>query len=227
MHGKLYGIGVGPGDPELMTLKAMRIMKEADVIVVPGKTKEESVAYGIAKGALPELADKKVVAIHMPMTKDPELRHKSHHNAADVVMAYMNEGKDVAFLTLGDPTIYSTYMYVHEIVMAKGYKTEIISGIPSFCAAAAKLNQGLVQKDEALYVIPSSYGIEEGLNVPGTKVLMKAGKTIDKVVEAVKTSGRQASMVVNCGMADEKVYRHLDEIEGGAGYYTLMIVKEK
>ena len=226
MFGKLYGVGVGPGDPELLTIKAVKIINEADVIAVPGEQKESSVAYKIAKHAVSEIDRKEIISIYMPMTKDAKLLEESHNKGADLIISYLKEGKNVAFLTLGDPTIYSTYIYLHKLICEKGYETEIISGIPSFCAVAAKLNKGLVEKKEQLHVIPSSYDIKDAMKLPGTKVLMKAGKKLNMVLEHLKELDCNGSMVENCGMDNERVYENLDEIKDGAGYYSLIIVKE-
>ena len=138
----------------------------------------------------------------------------------------MQKGKNVVFLTLGDPTVYSTYLYVHKRIAQRGYRTELTSGITSFCAVAAKLNIGLVEKAEELHVIPASYQIEDALKLPGTKVLMKAGRKIGQVKELLKKAGMQAMMIENCGMENEKIYQTVDEIPENAGYYSLIIVKE-
>jgi precorrin-2/cobalt-factor-2 C20-methyltransferase len=226
MFGKLYGVGVGPGDPELLTIKAVRMIKEADVLAVPGEQKESSVAYQIAKQAVKEIDAKEIISIDMPMTKDEMRLKESHQKGADIIINYLKQGKTVAFLALGDPTIYSTYLYLHQRISKSGYETEIISGIPSFCAVAAKLNQGLVEKNEQLHVIPSSYDSKDAMALSGTKVLMKAGKKMNSVIAYLKARECQASMVENCGMENEKVYRSLDEIKEDAGYYSLIIVKE-
>lgn len=227
MTGKLYGIGVGPGDPELLTLKAVRLIKECEVIAVPGKNKEETVAYRIVKQAVPEIAEKECLEVDMPMTKDKEKLEKSHEAAFQKVAQVLDSGKRVAFLTLGDPCVYSTYIYVHQRIGQAGYATEIVSGIPSFCAVSATLNQGLVEKSQMLHVIPSSYGIEEGMKLPGTRVLMKAGKKMGQVREQLKKMKVQVSMVENCGMENEKIYHSAEEIPEEAGYYSLIIVKEE
>ena len=226
MTGKLYGIGVGPGDPELLTLKAVRIIKECDVIAVPGKEKDETVAYKIVRQAIPEIVEKKCLEIDMPMTKNKEKLAQSHTIAFEKISKVLDSGSNVAFLTLGDPCIYSTYIYVHQKVEQAGYETEIVSGIPSFCAVSARLNQGLVERSEMLHVIPSSYGIEEGMKLSGTRVLMKAGKKMGQVKEQVKKMNAQVDMIENCGMADEKIYHNVEEIPDEAGYYSLIIVKE-
>lgn len=229
MQGKLFGLGVGPGDPELLTVKALRIIKESDVIVVPGADVTESVAYKIVKGVYPALDEKCLMPVAMPMTKDPTKLDENHNKAADMVAHCLREGKQVAFLTLGDPCIYSTYLYVHKRIVEQGFEAEIVSGITSFCAAAARLNIGLVEMAEPLHVIPATYKSEEMdelLKLPGTKVLMKTGKKMKKVRESIIESGQNAFMVENCGMESEKVYRSAEDIPEEAGYYSLIIVKE-
>ena len=226
MTGKLYGVGVGPGDPELLTLKALRLIKEVPVIAVPGTVPENTVAYKIVVQAYPELAKKELLPIDMPMTKDHEKLRESHEKGAKAVAAVLDQGKDVVFLTLGDTTVYSTYLYVHHRVEEMGYDTEIVSGITSFCAVAARLNIGLVEKHEELHVIPASYQIEEALQLPGTKVLMKAGKKMAEVKATIKRLGASAVMIENCGMPNEKIYRSVEEIPEDAGYYSLIIIKD-
>ncbi len=225
MQGILYGVGVGPGDPELLTLKAVRIIKECDIIAIPTADKETCTAYNIVKQALPDIDGKEVLSIVMPMTKDKEKLEESHRNGAEIIEEYLQKGLKVAFLTLGDPTVYSTYIYVHKLIIKDGYTTEIINGIPSFCAVAARLKEGLVENSEQLHIIPSSYSIQNALNLPGTKVLMKAGKKLGEVKEQLRASGVSAAMVENCGMEEEKVYGTLEDIPEEAGYYSLIIVK--
>ena len=226
MKGKLYGVGVGPGDPELLTLKALRLIKEADIIALPGESPRDTVAYKIVLGAYPELENKNLLAVPMPMTKDPAILEKSHQEGTDAVASCLDEGKNVVFLTLGDPTVYSTYIYIHKRIAARGYETEIISGITSFCAVAAKLNMSLVEKAEPLHVIPASYQIEESITLPGTKVLMKAGSKMKDVKEQMKKANAKGMMIENCGMPDERIYERIEDIPDTAGYYSLIIVKE-
>ena len=229
MQGKLYVVGVGPGDPELLTLKALRLIKENEVIAVPGKEIQASVAYQIVKGAYEELDEKTLIPVAMPMTKDPQVLKANHDKAADQVESYLKEGKNVVFLTLGDTTVYSTYLYVHKRILERGYEAEIVSGITSFCAVAARLNMGLVEADQPLHVIPATYKaqeMDEILKLPGTKVLMKTGKKMKQVKESIEKSGQKAVMIENCGMPSEKIYRSAEEIPEDSGYYSLIIVKE-
>ncbi len=229
MQGKLYGVGVGPGDPEFLTLKALRLIKENEIIAVPGKDIRASVAYQIVKGAYEDLDKKTLIPVAMPMTKDPQVLKANHDKAADQVEDYLREGKNVVFLTLGDTTVYSTYLYVHKRILERGYEAEIVSGITSFCAVAARLNMGLVEADQPLHVIPATYKaqeMDEILKLPGTKVLMKTGKKMKQVKESIEKSGQKAVMIENCGMPSEKIYRSAEEIPEDSGYYSLIIVKE-
>lgn len=227
MSGTLYGIGVGPGDPELMTLKAVRKIGESRVIAVPGRNPEESTAYQIAVKVCPEIQEKELIGIHMPMTKNEERLRESHESGAFFLTEYLQKGIDVAFLTLGDPTVYSTYLYLHKIVRKRGFAAEIISGIPSFCAAAARMETGLAEKDQALHIIPAAYEVEEWLELSGTKVFMKAGKQLAQVKKKLSEKNLDGRMIENCGMRDEKLYGSINEIPQEAGYYSLIIVKEQ
>ena len=118
------------------------------MIALPGQVPEDTVAFKIVEGAYPELGKKELLAVPFPMSKDPEVLKSYHDAGADKVKAVLDQGKDVVFLTLGDPTVYSTYLYIHHRLVAQGYETEIVCGITSFCAVSARLNTGLVEKAE-------------------------------------------------------------------------------
>ena len=138
MSGILYAVGVGPGDPELLTLKAVKILEKAEVIACPSKNNKPGVAYAIAAQACPFLTSKEILSLNFPMNK--ENLSDAHKSAAETIIAELATEKDVAFLTLGDPCLYSTFSYISEMVKKAGYETQVINGIPSFCAAAARLN---------------------------------------------------------------------------------------
>ena len=237
MRGRLYGVGVGPGDPELMTLKAARLIREHEVIAVPGETAERSAAYRIAAGAVPEIAEKELAAVPMPMTRSRRELAEAHRRAAAVLESYLEAGRDVVYLTIGDPTVYCTFSYVQKILEEDGFQTELVSGVPSFCAAAARLNRPLTEGDEALHILPGSAdltpgGGEEGIGerlerLDGTCVIMKSGKSVGAVRDAVLASGRTACMVENCGLETERIFRSAEEIPDDAGYFSLIIAKEK
>lgn len=227
MRGRLYGVGVGPGDPELMTLKAVRMIREADVVAVPGEHAKDTVAYQIAVQAVPELETKELLAIYMPMTHDRAKMQENHQKGAKLLEKMLDAGKKVVFLTLGDPTIYSTFSYLQRIVEADGYETGCVSGIPSFCATAARINEPLVEWNEALHIVPAVHRAETEIIGSGNYVFMKSGRKIGKVKELLAQTGKQVFMVENCGMENEHVYRKIEELPEEAGYYSLIIAKEQ
>ena len=226
MKGTLYGVGVGPGDPELMTLKAVRMIRENEIIAVPGADVKETVAYKIAVQAVPELAEKELLPIYMPMTHDAKELKENHAKGAQTLEVCLDQGKNVVFLTLGDPCVYSTFSYLQHLVEADGYHTELVSGITSFCAAAARLNISLSEWNEQLHIVPAVHRLDSELTEAGNYILMKSGKKMNQVKEILAKSGRDVLMVENCGMPEEHVYHGVDEIPDDAGYYSLIIAKE-
>ena len=223
-HGKLWGVGVGPGDPELMTVKAVRVLREADIVIVPDASSGDKVALNIAKDYL---KGKQIQFVKTPMVRDKDVMNAAHEQAADVICGLLDQGKQVAFLTLGDPAIYSTYMYIHEKVLRRGYTVEVVPGIPSFCAAAARLNRSLCLGREPLTIIPASHNQEEMMDIPGNKVFMKAGRSILELQQALAERGllENASMVENCSMENEHVYPNFADLKEPSGYFSLVIVK--
>ena len=224
--GKLYGVGVGPGNPELLTVKAVRVIQESDVVAVPQAGAGEQAALAIAAEYI---GDKPVLHCDMPMTRDRTARDASHDRAADAICALLDEGKTVAFLTLGDPSVYSTCWYVHRRVAARGYAVEMVPGVPSFCAAAAALGRALCEDDEMLHIIPASHGaLDAALDLPGGKVLMKAGKAILEVRDRLAARGalQNAALVERCGMKGERIVSDLDTLDDPTGYFSIILVKE-
>lgn len=133
----------------------------------------------------------------------------------------------MVFLTLGDPTIYSTFSYLQRIVEVDGYETGCVSGIPSFCATAARINEPLVEWNEALHIVPAVHRAETETIGSGNYVFMKSGRKIGKVKELLAQTGKQVFMVENCGMENEHVYCKIEELPEEAGYYSLIIAKEQ
>lgn len=256
MSGIFTGVGTGPGDPELMTIKAVQVIRACSVIALPvsdpslekpvyeaaglrteeqenaagpdtGRYLAKCVAWQIAAGAVPEIGEKDRIWLPMPMIKDKEKLKTIHDRDAEALAELLDAGKDVAFLTLGDPTVYSTCMYVHKRLKRIGYETRIVPGIPSFCAAAARMDVPLAENRQEIHILPASYDIENSLELPGTKVLMKAGRKMSDVKRLLHEKGLDAMMVENCGMEEERIYLSTGEIPEEAGYYSLLVVKEK
>ena len=192
MSGIFTGVGTGPGDPELMTLKAVKVIRVCSVIALPvsdptlekpvyeaaglrteeqenaagpdtGRYLAKCVAWQIAAGAVPEIGEKDRIWLPMPMIKDKEKLKAIHDRDAEALTELLDAGKDVAFLTLGDPTVYSTCMYVHKRLKRMGYETRIVPGIPSFCAAAARMDVPLAENRQEIHILPASYDFENSL----------------------------------------------------------------
>lgn len=250
--GVLYGIGVGPGDPELMTLKAINTIKACDIIAIPAVSKEECYAYSIVQAVLPEIEKKQIMCTPFPMIKDKEKLAISHNKIYSDIVCELLAGKNVAMLTIGDPSVYSTYMYIHKRVIQAGFTAVMISGVPSFCAAAARLGISLGEMRDEIHIIPASYDVRDTMGYGGTCVYMKSGKKLAELIEMLRTTDgsdtktdEEADMclsdvnskggirkkkmtvygVTNCGMESERVYRGLDELTEAKGYLTIVIVK--
>ena len=229
--GKLYGVGVGPGDPELITLKAMRVILENDVIAVPitkaGQSGVDSAAYKIAVSAIPEISCKTVVPILMPMTTDIESIKSKHMDAVVRIKSVLDRGLNLVFLILGDPTIYSTIMYLQAIIRSDGYDTELVSGVPSFCAAAAKLGVPLVEWDETLHIVPGAKAKSVDFNQDDNFVIMKSGSRLQEVKRQLTANEMCVMVVSNCGMPNETICRNTDDIQDDSGYFTLIVAKKR
>ena len=226
-RGKLYGVSVGPGDPELITLKAIRAIERADIVAVPNIGHKRQTAYTIAEQYL---KGKQLLDCSTPMTKDRSIAQAAYEKIADDLCEKLDEGKFIAYLCLGDIGVYSTYIYIQDRVVARGYDTEIIPGVTSFSAVAARLGTALCEGPERLLISPvMASDVDEILDVPANKVFMKSGRALGELRDKLAAHGQLegASMVANCGLPDEKVFPHLSEVtEEDADYFSVVIVKE-
>ena len=144
MTGTFYGVSVGPGNPELLTLQAVRLLRQCPVLAAPQTASGQMLALDIARRALgSELDCKTILPLQFAMSRDDAVLRASHETAASAVRPFLDSGQDVAMLNLGDVSIYATFGYLQEILQAQGYATAMAAGVPSFCAAAARLNQPL------------------------------------------------------------------------------------
>jgi len=222
--GTFYSVGVGPGDPTLMTVKAVETVMDCDVIISPDSGGKESMALMVAKKYI---KGKRVEHCPMPMTRDRKILDESHDKAARLIAGMLDEGLSAAFLTLGDPAIYSTAMYVHKRLEEMGYETKMIPGVPSFCAAAAARNTMLCEGAEPVHIIPASYG-GDFMQLDGTKVLMKSGKAKNAITEMLKKQdSSDVFMVRRASMEDEKVFQSAEDIDDNDDYFSIIVVKQK
>ncbi|MCI9506333.1 MAG: precorrin-2 C(20)-methyltransferase [Oscillospiraceae bacterium] len=224
--GIFYGVGVGPGDPELLTVKALRTLERCPVIAAPQTKSGEMLALDIVRRAA-VLEGKTILPLFFTMARDKSQQRAAHETAADAIAAHLTAGRDVAMLNLGDVSIYATFGYIMDILRERGYEAVMIPGVPSFCAAAARLGLSLVSGETPLHIVPA--GDPASLELPGTKVLMKAGKRLPQVQEALTARGllEQAAMVEDCGLPTEKLYSSMGDVPEAAGYFATVIVKEQ
>lgn len=230
MAGTLYGIGVGPGDPELLTLKAARLIKECDWIGIPAKDAACCRAYRIAQQAVPQLADKPVIAVPIPMTTRADLLEQAYREGSRQLIRLLREGKNVAFLNLGDPSVYGSYMELHRRIRQEGYTAKMVSGVPSFCAVAAALDLPLGDGKEMIHILPGCYGAAELEKLSGTKILMKSGSRLGDAKETLAALQERGVCMVkavsDCGMEGERICHHIAKLPDDAGYFTTIVVKD-
>lgn len=228
-RGVFYGVGVGPGEPELMTLKALRVMEQCPVLACPQTKSGEMLALDIVRQVM-DISGKIILPLHFTMSRDAAVLEAAHEKAADEVCRFLEQGQDVAMPNLGDVSIYSTYSYLMKPVQKRGFETRMAAGVPSFCAVAAKLGINLTERDALLHIVPGNACLEEALRLPGNKILMKAGSQMPDVLQAVAEYAalEKSAMIQNCGLPDERIFPNLAETspEESVGYFTTIIVKE-
>ena len=225
--GILYGVSTGPGDPELVTLKAVKCLERVPVIAAPRTKGSNSMALDIVKGVM-DIAGKEICYLDFAMKKDAGVLKSTHETIADQIEVYLIKGMDVAMLNIGDASLFGTFCYIRDIVENHGFKTETIPGVTSFCAVAAVLGQSLTTMKDPLTIIPGSFeGVEEELDRPGSKVLMKSASALPEVKRILneKNLTDKTSMVANCGLENERVYRDIRESSDNEGYFVTMLVK--
>jgi precorrin-2/cobalt-factor-2 C20-methyltransferase len=240
MTGKLFAVGIGPGDPELVTLKARRILTEVSCFAVPrGQEEGESLALQIAKKVIP-LADKEILELHFPMMKTrpesgrgniPVKLTAKWREAAAMVAARLKEGRCVAFLTLGCPTLYSTFFYLLPCLreMLPEAAIEIVPGVSAVNAAAARAGIPLGLGNEGIAILPANYPqkLPEVLHLFDSTVLMKVAPALPAVRETLKEAGWMGRIhyASRVGLPGEEVREDLPELPSGKGdYFSLLIL---
>ena len=226
--GTFYAVGVGPGDPELLTRQACRILTQCEVIAAPQTASGQMLALEIARGAV-SLEEKTILPLAFTMSRDAAAREKSYRAAASLIEAELRRGHNAAMVNLGDVSVYATAYYILDIIRADGYETVMAPGVTSFCAVAARLGQSLTEMEQPLHILPASCDLDAALALPGTKVLMKSGSAIHETVAALGRAGllKRASMVADCGLPSERVFRDLREIPENVSYFATILVRSE
>lgn len=234
MPGKFYGIGVGPGDPELLTIKALRALEDVDVLFVPRSSSDkDSLALGVVEKNLKK--KHQVQELSFPMSKDPKILSKSWSDAGRAVAGQVLAGRRAAFITIGDPMFYSTYAYLLRYMKDNHPEIEVenIPGVTSFAACASYLGTPLVEGEETLAVIPAAYGLDrlkEALQAFDNIVVMKVHRRFPEVLALLQEAGLADKTVYlsRCGYADQYFTRDLASLAGGGlDYMSLLIVRKR
>lgn len=228
---RLIAVGVGPGDPELLTLKGARLIREADVVVTPiGDRSDTSIAHGIIQNLVDPTRQQLVTQIY-PMKKDPAEMEASWRSSAAEVAQLVRSGKLVVFITIGDPLLYSTFLYLYRILQADypDVAIELVPGISSIFAAAAAAGLPLGLAADRIAVLPATFEedkLRQTLIDFDTVVLMKVHRVFDRVRRLVAELGCQASYIKRVGLAGEVVFQDLAAVaEDDLDYLSLVLVR--
>lgn len=230
--GKLYGIGVGPGDPELIPLKSVRILKGVDIVFAAASSKNDySYAMEIARPHLGK--DIQIIILFYPMTSDIGKKSVAWRKNAETIIEYLNQGKNAAFITMGDPLTYSTYGYLIKEVKRLSPDTVIntIPGITSYQAAAALANIPLTEGEESLLILSGARGGDHLRNLIGKVdniILLKAYRNMEDIYSAIEEIDLvdKATGVIRCGLDGEEVVTDIRKmINKKPHYFTVLMIK--
>ncbi|MEQ6355967.1 precorrin-2 C(20)-methyltransferase [Lysinibacillus sp. M3] len=231
--GILYGLGVGPGDPELITVKAFRVIQESPVIAYPKKLKgSKSYAHRIVDVYInPE--EKDMLGLVFPMTKDEAVLEREWTKSVQLVYEKLQEGKDVAFVTEGDPLLYSTFIHMMKLMQDMHPEVEIrtVPGISSFNGSASRLGIALADGDDRVAIVPAHDDYEamrEAIESHDAVVFIKVAKVIDLMLEVLRDLDLlDKASVVTKVTSDEEIIWDVRELDGvDLEYLTLMVVRK-
>ncbi len=233
--GRFYGIGLGPGDPDLITVKARRLLRRCSVLCMPrGRENTEGLAISLLK-KFKTVGSQETIPLSFPMTTDEKRLGDAWNDAASAIAAKLKEGKDVAFLTEGDPMLYSTFIHVLRSLkrLYPEATVETVPGVSSITAAAARSLTPLGAGDETLLIVPAvndeAY-LEGTLDRADTVVFLKVNRAFDSLLALLERKGLagKAVLVTRCSMKDETVVRDIRQLKGQKlDYFSLLIVTKK
>ncbi len=232
-QGKLYGIGVGPGDPELIPLKAVRILGRVDMVFAASSSKNTySLAVDIAKNHIP--SGTPIIKLPFPMTKDTSETQSAWRENARTIISHVDAGKQAAFITLGDPMTYSTYGYVLKNILAlrPDLPVETVPGITSYQACASRLNTPLVEGEESLLITSGVNGGDRLRNAspkPENIVFLKAYRNAADISLALEENNMAENSIgiSCCSLPQEEIIRDIKTFrDRKPGYWTIIIAKQ-
>ncbi len=231
-----YGVGVGPGDPELLTLKAVSILNKVDTIFAPkAKNKDDSLAREIIENVIDK--EKDFIELEFPMTKDKGELEKRYKNSAQTIIQKIISGKQVAYLTIGDPLLYSTYIYLLAALkeIAPDLVIETIPGISAYSAVAAKFSYSMAEKNEKICICPvpdDLNDLKKTIMDHDTIVIMKVAKKLPEVVKLLQEMGLAQNTIFgsHVGMAGEKLikgFANASSLSEKEGYLCTIIFRKR
>jgi len=229
--GKLYGVGVGPGDPELLTLKAVRVLGSVEILFAAcSKKNGRSIALEIVRPHLPAAA--KVERLPFPMSNDPQAKWRAAEENARRVVKALAGGREAAFLTLGDPLTYSTFVYLLSALQRNHpeVEVEVVPGVTSYSAAAALAAVPLAHGEESLLILSGAQGaarLREQAHLAENIVILKVYRQFEAIKAAAEELGldREAVLVSQAGLDGQRVVTRLADQKGTPPYLSLVIAK--
>jgi precorrin-2/cobalt-factor-2 C20-methyltransferase len=232
MSGVLYGVGVGPGAPDLLTLRAVNVLRAADVLALPRSSAwGASIAWSILEPVLGRIPGQERLFLTFPMTYDADKARAAHAAAWDAIAPHLQQGRTVAFATEGDPSLYSTFIDMQRAAAQRlpAVRVEIVPGVCSVNAVAGLAGVPLADGAQRIAIIPAAHGVkdlEQVLQAFDTTVLMKIGPNMSEVIAAIERLGLldRAVYVSRGTMAEQRVVRDVREIRELRGDCFAMLI---
>lgn len=229
MTGTLYGLGMGPGDPDLITLRTARILGQAPVIAYPAPLRGPSMVRAIAAPHLPGTQAEVVLRFSFDPAEGPP--EAVYDRGAEDIAAHLDAGRDVAMLCEGDPFLFGSFQYVYARLCER-YPVTVVPGISSVMACAARLGHALTAREDALAVIPATKPeaeIEALLRAAQSAAIMKVGRHLPKVKAVLDRLGLtdQARYMERAGLPEERICSLDEALAGGAPYFSMILVHKR
>ncbi|MDH3340839.1 MAG: precorrin-2 C(20)-methyltransferase [Nitrosopumilus sp.] len=236
---ELIGIGVGPGDPELLTVKAVNAIHNADIIMCPASKEDRpSIALSVVSSLIDKSKNQEIVKLIFPMTKDKDILEETWKKNAKIMAETVLSGKNVVYLTVGDPYLYSTWIYMHKDLKENypDMKISVIPGIVSMFTFASKVGISIAEGAEKVAIIPSCYdlsSVKEIAKNSETMIFLKDGRYFDQVIQVLKQSGFPNDSIFAIGQdlgTDHEIIRKLTlgEVNDDTlttKYFSILVVK--
>lgn len=228
MNGTLYGVGVGPGDPELLTLKAVRLLGTAPVIAYPAPETGDSLARAIAAPHIPE--GRHEIIIRTPMVAGNFPANDVYDHYAREISDRLEQGQDVAVLCEGDPFLFGSFMYIFER-LSERFTVEVVPGVSSLGACAAAAGTPLVSRNQVLSIVPAPLPediLKSRIDAADAVCIMKVGRHLDKVCRVIASLGLSSSAhyVEHASMSDQKVCLLSELSNAKAPYFSMILIRK-